>query len=94
MDIQRKAKGIWQKKRYFLCKQCYQASATKQTWSVASTFGASEHFRNKHNLRPSGEEASQEQKETNRSDIEAFLDEQHPLYAERWRTNFINWIID
>jgi len=72
--------------RYYLCRRCYENGAVKQTWSVASTSAVARHLRKKHGLTPKNDTVNND----NPQDVSHYLDAQHPLSAERWRTDFIN----
>jgi hypothetical protein len=78
-----KRKGTkWNK--HWLCKYCYERGIMK-TLRIDSTYSCSKHLENAHNIVPVGAIAPTSQ-------LDSYLEEVHPLAAERWRTDFLNWI--
>jgi hypothetical protein len=74
-------------RRYWLCKPCYDNGVTRPRPN-ASTSSCGKHLTGKaHSIMPPGTPAIPSES------IDHYLEEQHPLYAERWQTSFINWIV-
>jgi hypothetical protein len=72
------------KERYWICKQCYDVGKSK-VLTAGSTGGISRHL-NTHGIYAPGTTPS------GGNTVDAFLEGQHPLQAERWREHFVNWI--
>lgn len=78
--------------RYWLCKHCYDKGKMEgNPRPCNSTTTCSNHLRNKtsgHGLLPDGATTESQQ-----GSVEEFLEEYHPLFAERFVNSFINLIV-
>jgi hypothetical protein len=72
------------KERYWICKQYYDVGKSKVLTAV-STGGISRHL-NTHGIYVPGTTPS------GGNTVDASLEGQYPLQAERWRKHFVNWI--
>ena len=57
----------------------------------ASTTSCGIHLQSRHLIYPPGRGPSEST--TSASAMDSYLATEHPLYAERWQTSFINWIV-
>jgi hypothetical protein len=73
--------------RYWLCKHCHDVGKSK-VLSAISTAGCSRHL-NIHSIYPPGTLPPSVSNTT----FDACLEGVHPLQAERWREDFINWVV-
>jgi len=78
------------KGRYWLCKHCYDVGKNK-ILSASSTGSIATHLNN-HGFYPPGTRASSSASTTSTTIMDSYLESQHPLQAERWREDFVNWI--
>jgi hypothetical protein len=78
------------KGRYWLRKHCYDVGKSK-ILSASSTGGIATHLNN-HGFYPLGTRASSSASTTGNTIMDGYLESQHPLQAERWREDFVNWI--
>jgi hypothetical protein len=74
------------KGRHWLCKICYD-SGTRKIMAADSTGSCSRHLNTAH-----GTYAPGAQPPTVGGTVDNYLESMHPMHAERWREDFINWI--
>jgi hypothetical protein len=80
-ELDRKIKNKWVK--YWLCKHCFDRGDIK-TLASESTTSCSQHLKNTHGIYPPGTAVP--------TPLDSWVEEVHPLAAERWRVDFMNWI--
>lgn len=73
--------------KHWLCKPCYDQGKVK-TMAAESTWSCSQHLKGKHGIYPAGVLPTTAVD----SPLTSYLDAVHPLAAERWRCDFMNWI--
>jgi hypothetical protein len=89
LEIEEKnEKGLWV--RHWLCKQCLQKKGIFKAMANASTSSCGTHLKTQHSIYPLGRQPPAAP--LTESVLDHYLEEQHPLHAERWRTSFINWV--
>lgn len=71
--------------KYWLCKQCYDVGKSK-VMTATSTGGIARHL-NTHGIHTPGTTTP-----SGSSTVDSYLEGVHPLQAERWREDFVNWI--
>ena len=78
--------------RYWICKVCYDAKKIR-VMPCELTSSCASHL-NSHRIWPPGVQPppSEASQASTPSSVDQYLEEQHPLHAEQWRNDFINWI--
>jgi hypothetical protein len=71
--------------KYWFCKHCYDVGKSK-ILNAGSTAGISKHLNTTHDIYSPGTTPSVG------NTVDSYLEGVHPLQAERWREDFVNWI--
>jgi hypothetical protein len=84
VELEKTGSKSWHK--HWLCKHCFD-DGTMKSFAVDSTYSAGRHLKKAHSIYPPGEQPPVELDR-----LEPFFEGVHPLQAERWRVDFLNWI--
>jgi hypothetical protein len=84
IELERKSDKRWHK--HWLYKHCYDAGKMK-SFAADSTWSASRHLEGAYGIYPPGVEPP-----AGLDRLDSYLEAVHPLRAERWRVDFMNWI--
>jgi hypothetical protein len=80
LEIEEKnEKGLWV--RHWLCKQCLQKKGIFKAMANASTSSCGTHLKTQHSIYPLGRQPPAAP--LTESVLDHYLEEQHPLHAER-----------
>lgn len=89
VELEKKNTTTGTMERYWICKHCYD-DGTYKIMSAGSTSSITEHLNNiVHRIYAPGTKLPTTDSTTK---IVTYLAEQHPLQAEQWRQDFLNWI--
>jgi hypothetical protein len=80
-ELERQIENRWVK--HWLCKHCFDRGTMKALVSE-STWSCQQHLKKVHGIYPPGVAIP--------TPLDSWIEEVHPLAAERWRVDFMNWI--
>jgi hypothetical protein len=85
IELEKRGEKGWNKQ--WLCKHCYD-SGTVKIFAADSTWSPSRHLEGTHGIYSPGTP-----RPAALDRLDSYLEEVHPLRAERWRVDFLNWIV-